>query len=148
MTTPKRLPSLFVALLLAVPALVFAYEPPETLYEYLGEVNKVVDGNTLEVHIDLGFGVWMHKEQIRLKDVDSPKPTGDTLKEGTAAFKYLRELLADEERILMRTFWDPSGEFDGWLAEVSIWDEEKEAWVSVNDMVVAAGHGTKVEAAE
>lgn len=140
-----KLPSLALAFLLSLTLTLSAYEPPETLYEYLGEVNKVVDGNTLEINVDLGFGVWKHKEPIRLKGVEVPQPTGETLKEGAAAFEFLRDLLKDEERVLLRTFWDPTGAFDGWLAEVSIWDEDAEAWKSVNQMVIESGHGKAKE---
>ena len=36
------------------------------MYEYRCKILRVVDGDTVDVDIDLGFGVWMHKERIRL----------------------------------------------------------------------------------
>ena len=32
------------------------------MYEYRCKVVKIIDGDTVDVDIDLGFGVWMHKE--------------------------------------------------------------------------------------
>ena len=36
------------------------------MYEYRVKVIKVVDGDTVDVDIDLGFGVWLKKQRIRL----------------------------------------------------------------------------------
>ena len=33
------------------------------MYEYKCKVVRVVDGDTVDVDIDLGFGVWLHKER-------------------------------------------------------------------------------------
>ena len=36
------------------------------MYEYRCKVVKIVDGDTVDVDIDLGFGVWLKKERIRM----------------------------------------------------------------------------------
>ena len=36
------------------------------MYEYKCKILRVVDGDTVDVDIDLGFGIWMHKERVRL----------------------------------------------------------------------------------
>ncbi len=33
------------------------------MYEYRCTVVKIIDGDTVDVDIDLGFGIWMHKER-------------------------------------------------------------------------------------
>ncbi len=43
------------------------------MYEYRTKVSRVVDGDTVDVDIDLGFGVWMKKERIRLLGIDTPE---------------------------------------------------------------------------
>ena len=43
------------------------------MYEYSCKILRVVDGDTVDVDIDLGFGVWMHKERIRLYGIDTPE---------------------------------------------------------------------------
>ena len=43
------------------------------MYEYRVEVIKVVDGDTVDVNIDLGFGVWLKKQRIRLFGIDAPE---------------------------------------------------------------------------
>jgi len=43
------------------------------MFEYSVEVLRIIDGDTLEVNIDLGFDVWIHNERIRLNGIDSPE---------------------------------------------------------------------------
>ena len=44
----------------------------ENMYEYKCKMVKVVDGDTVDVDIDLGFGVWMRDQRIRLYGIDTP----------------------------------------------------------------------------
>jgi len=46
--------------------------PYSRLHTYLGVVDRVVDGDTLEVRIDLGFDVWK-SERLRLRGIDAPE---------------------------------------------------------------------------
>ena len=43
------------------------------MYEYRCEITRVVDGDTVDVDIDLGFGVWLRDERVRLVGVDTPE---------------------------------------------------------------------------
>ena len=43
------------------------------MYEYNCEIVRVVDGDTVDVNIDLGFGVWMRNERVRLYGIDTPE---------------------------------------------------------------------------
>ena len=43
------------------------------MYEYKVEIVKVIDGDTVDVNVDLGFGVWLHKERVRLYGIDTPE---------------------------------------------------------------------------
>ena len=42
------------------------------MYEYGAKVSKVVDGDTVDLDIDLGFGIWI-KERCRLLGIDTPE---------------------------------------------------------------------------
>ena len=66
------------------------------MYEYNVKVVKVIDGDTVDVDIDLGFGVWIHKERVRLYGIDTPESrTRDKVEKkfGLAAKARLKELL-------------------------------------------------------
>ena len=43
------------------------------MYEYKCKVIRVVDGATVDVDIDLGFGVWLHNERVRIQGIDTPE---------------------------------------------------------------------------
>ena len=43
------------------------------MYEYDCTIRRVVDGDTIDVDVDLGFGTWRCNERIRLFGVDTPE---------------------------------------------------------------------------
>lgn len=43
------------------------------MYEYRCEVVRVVDGDSVEVDIDLGFDVWLRRQSVRLSGIDAPE---------------------------------------------------------------------------
>ena len=43
------------------------------MHEYKVEVLRVVDGDTVDVDIDLGFSTWLKKQRIRLYGIDTPE---------------------------------------------------------------------------
>ena len=51
------------------------------MYEYRCKIVRVVDGDTVDVDIDLGFGVWLHKERVRLHGIDTPESRTRDLEE-------------------------------------------------------------------
>ena len=79
------------------------------VYEYNCKIVRVVDGDTVDVDIDLGFGIWRHKERIRLHGIDTPesrtrdlveKKFGYQSKEMVEIFLHLGllfELIANQE---------------------------------------------------
>ena len=51
------------------------------MYEYNVKILKVIDGDTIDVDIDLGFGVWLHKERVRMMGIDTPESRTRDLEE-------------------------------------------------------------------
>ena len=43
------------------------------MYTYRCNVIKIIDGDTVDVDIDLGFGVWLKKQRIRMYGIDTPE---------------------------------------------------------------------------
>jgi len=69
------------------------------MYEYRAKVVKVVDGDTVDVDIDLGFGVWLKDERVRIMGIDTPESrTRDKTEKvfGLAAKARLKELLGKQ----------------------------------------------------
>jgi micrococcal nuclease len=73
--------------------------------EYEVKVLKVIDGDTVDVDINLGFGIVLTDERVRIMGIDTPESrTSDKVEKvfGLAAKARLKELL-DEEAILITT---------------------------------------------
>tara|TARA_B100001996_G_scaffold367198_1_gene338605 strand:- start:1321 stop:1833 length:513 start_codon:yes stop_codon:yes gene_type:complete len=69
------------------------------MYEYKCKILKVVDGDTVDVDLDLGFGVWLRNERVRLMGIDTPESrTSDKIEKifGQAAKDRVNSLLGDE----------------------------------------------------
>ena len=65
------------------------------MFEYKCKMVKVVDGDTVDVDIDLGFGVWLRKQRIRLYGIDTPESrTSDDVEKvyGLAAKDFLSKM--------------------------------------------------------
>ena len=69
------------------------------MYEYKCKIIKVVDGDTVDVDLDLGFGVWLRNERVRIMGIDTPESrTSDKVEKvfGLAAKARLSSLLGSE----------------------------------------------------
>ena len=55
------------------------------MYEYKFKVNRVIDGDTVDAMIDLGFDTWVHK-RIRLEGIDAPETRTRDLDEKAQGF--------------------------------------------------------------
>ena len=74
----------------------FKHGEENYMYEYRVNVRRVVDGDTVDVDIDLGFGVWMMDERVRMMGIDTPESrTRDKVEKkfGLAAKERLKSLL-------------------------------------------------------
>ena len=43
------------------------------MWTYRAKVIRVVDGDTVDVDIDLGFGIWQKNERVRIMGIDTPE---------------------------------------------------------------------------
>jgi len=108
------------------------------LYHYRARVVSVYDGDTITVNIDLGFGVTMHKQKIRLLGIDTPELRGseEEKTKGRAARDYLRDLI-DGRHIMLKTKKDKTGKYGRLLGTIYIND------ININQMMI--DHGYAVE---
>ena len=83
------------------------------MYEYKSKILRIVDGDTVDVDIDLGFGIWMHKERVRIMGIDTPESrTRDKIEKkfGLASKARLKELMPIGSMQTLHTQIDKSGE--------------------------------------
>jgi micrococcal nuclease len=84
------------------------------MYEYRCKVTKVVDGDTVKVDIDLGFGVWFKKQTIRMFGIDTPESrTSDKVEKkwGLLSKARLIKKIQESKEIRIRTSKDAKGKF-------------------------------------
>jgi len=111
------------------------------MYEYRVKVVKIVDGDTVDVDIDLGFGVWLKKERIRMFGIDTPESRTrdlDEKKYGLMAKDYITKLLDDEGGIVLKTRKDAEGKYGRILGE--LWRTTDFADTSINDLMIKNHH--------
>ena len=111
------------------------------MYEYRCKLRKVVDGDTVDVDIDLGFGVWLNDQRIRLYGVDTPESRTRDLEEkkyGLAAKAYVEKFLDDEWLVLKTETYDAAGKFGRILG--SLYRTTNYADQSVNEYLIEKYH--------
>ena len=105
-----------------------------SVYEYSCKIVRVVDGDTVDVDIDLGFGVWMHKERIRLHGIDTPESRTRDLEEkkfGLLAKKQVEHFLPEGSIQTLITVKDKAGKFGRILGKFKI--EEQRSKIIADD---------------
>tara|TARA_A100001011_G_scaffold41991_2_gene39676 strand:+ start:3757 stop:4179 length:423 start_codon:yes stop_codon:yes gene_type:complete len=112
------------------------------MYEYQCKVVKVVDGDTVDVDIDLGFGVWLRDERVRLYGIDTPESrTSDDIEKiyGFAAKEYLERYLSAGNIVLKTKTYDAKGKFGRILGELWAFD------TNINERMVEENHAVRYE---
>ena len=116
------------------------------MYDYKVKIVRVVDGDTVDVDIDLGFGIWMLKERVCMMGIDTPESrTRDKVEKkfGLAAKKRLKQMLGKTS--ILRTQIDRSGEdakgkFGRILGDFDVYDHATDALVSATSLMMSEGH--------
>jgi len=106
------------------------------MYEYRCEIVKIIDGDTVDVDIDLGFGIWMRNERVRLYGIDTPESRTRDLEEkkyGLAAKEFLTKWLS-AGNITLKTHKDAEGKFGRILGE--LWYND----VNINQKLIEEHH--------
>ena len=109
------------------------------MYEYKAVILRVVDGDTVDVDIDLGFDVTMKKQRIRLYGVDTPESrTRDLVekKHGLAAKEFVQSYLPVGTNQILRTKLDDRGKFGRILGEFVTFDSANDRQSTLNDLLV------------
>ena len=111
------------------------------MYEYRCKIVKIIDGDTVDVDIDLGFGVWMHKERIRLYGIDSPESRTrdlDEKKYGLIAKGWIEKFMPVGSMQTLITQKDKSGKFGRILGKFRVNDGHYD--IILNDWMISNHH--------
>ena len=92
------------------------------MYQYKAIITKVIDGDTVDVDIDLGFDVWLKNQRIRLYGIDTPESrTSDKVEKvfGNLAKAKVLHFCPVGEKIVLQTRTDDSrGKYGRILGEL------------------------------
>ncbi len=72
-------------------------------YAYRFAVTKVIDGDTVEGAVDLGFSMKLEDQRFRLLRVDAPERKGETRAAGDRAKAFTERWLADRTNVVIRS---------------------------------------------
>ena len=110
------------------------------MYEYKCKLVRVVDGDTVDIDIDLGFGVWLRKQRIRMYGIDTPESrTSDDVEKiyGLAAKEFLVKW-TNSGALSLKTFKDGKGKYGRILGELWYGGEH-----NINQLLIDNHHAVK-----
>ncbi len=107
------------------------------MYTYkIKEITKVVDGDTLDAIIDLGFGITK-KERIRIAAIDAPETRTRNLHEKKLGFEakaWLKKHVEYCDNVIIKT------EKEGKYGRILGWLYTDEFSISLNEVMVEKGY--------
>ena len=110
------------------------------MYEYsIKKVTNVVDGDTIDVEIDLGFSV-SYAQRLRLAGIDTPESrTTDKAEKilGLEAKEYLKSKVKDAKEVIVKTEKPDSSEKYG---RILGWVYVDGSTKSINEQMIEDGH--------
>ena len=119
------------------------------MYEYNCTITRVVDGDTIDVDIDLGFGTWRCGERIRLYGVDTPEcRTRD--KQEKAAGLLAKEFVEDALHVggTYKLQTREKGKFGRFLGVIFITKKTSINAALISENLAVAYHGQSKEAVQ
>ncbi len=105
-------------------------------------MTRVIDGDTVDVDLFLGFGVVWHDQRIRLWGVDTPEVRGKERPRGLAVKEFVRGAVEGRD-VMVRTFLDGRGKFGRLLGILYVPSDDGthlnlNRYLAENDMAVLA----------
>jgi len=116
------------------------------MYEYRATIVKVVDGDTVDVDIDLGFGIVLSDERVRIAGIDTPESRTRDKEEkkfGLAAKARVKQLLGKTcvlKTQINKDGEDMKGKFGRILGDFSVYDSATDRWRMLTEILVSEGH--------
>ena len=111
------------------------------MHTYKCTILRVVDGDTVDVGIALGFGVWMRKERVRLLGIDTPESrTRDKVEKvyGNLAKEFVKSYLPVGSSQTLQTEKDKTGKFGRILGRFLVYDNVTDAPIHLGDIMIRA----------
>lgn len=111
------------------------------MYKYEATICRWVDGDTVDVDIDLGFGLIFHNQRLRLYGIDAYEQRTRDLNEkekGLAATAFVNEVAPVGSKVIIVTY--KKGKYGRIMAEVFLDDN-----TNLNTLLTEKGHAERYE---
>lgn len=100
------------------------------MFTYNAEVVKIVDGDTVDLNIDLGFHIIMTR-RVRLLGINAPERF---TAEGEDARTFITSQIPPGTKVIVKTKLDSSDKYGRVLGEIFLSD------ISINNLMIEKGH--------
>ena len=110
------------------------------LYTYKAVVAKIVDGDTVDLDIDLGLNMWSKSTRIRLLNINTPEVRGKEREAGLAAKRFLENVIPRGCGVYIITAKDKRGKYGRLLG--TIYDY---TGTNINTLLLEEGHAKFVK---
>jgi len=110
------------------------------MFEYRCKIVKVIDGDTVDIDIDLGFDIILKKQRVRLHGIDTPESRTKDKEEkkyGLMSKEYLSNFLPKGSmQTLITEEYDATGKFGRILGKFRVYDVKEDRENIINDMMI------------
>jgi micrococcal nuclease len=121
------------------------------MYEYKCIIVSILDGDTVDVDLDLGFGIWLRNERVRFHGIDTPESrTKDKIEKvfGTASKKFTEKMIPVGSTQVLQTV-KPGAQskekFGRILGKFKVLDEKTQTKMFLNDIMIRDGYAVGYE---
>ena len=118
------------------------------MYEYRCKVIKVIDGDTVDVDIDLGFDIMLRDERVRIMGIDTPESrTRDKVEKtyGILAKNFVKSYLPVGSVQVLQTEKDGTGKFGRILGKFLVYDKKEDREMHLGDIMIREHLAVKYE---
>jgi len=104
------------------------WDEKDCLYTYKAKVIRILDGDTAELEISVGFNIYI-TQIIRIKDLNTKEIrkikgyTNKDVEEGKQAMERAKELLPIDKIVTLKTYKDKQGKYGRFLGDILIGDK-------------------------
>jgi micrococcal nuclease len=110
------------------------------MYEYKCKILKIIDGDTVDIDIDLGFDVILSNQRVRLFGIDTPESRTRDLEEkkfGLLSKNYIKGYLpVGSIQVLVTEKDDDRGKFGRILGKFKVYDTKEDRENFLHEMMI------------
>ena len=116
------------------------------MFRYKCKIVKIIDGDTVDVDIDLGFGIWIRNERVRIHGIDTPESRTRDKEEkkfGLLAKKFVQDVLkvgSMQTLVTEKAGDEAKGKFGRILGKFEVYDGATDRTMFLGDIMIRENH--------